>query len=581
MLLSTFAQAQRIKPSSRIEKASDSTYILLSDIDGKYQHTKLVAESGISFNISNDTIYISSTATGGGGGVTDITGGLGIKPDGSNTGSITLSFDPTEFGPLSTLDGNEEMWGYSSIVGQPVKYDIQGVFSNVLNDQSNGIDFSENAANQINVDIDLGELSLGTSFDGAFLLLGNYGTATERTIHFQDLLKNTLTSTDGSVTFTDNTFTLDLSASGGGSGTDDQTIDVFSFSSPILSLSLENDGEATKTVDLSGLTSGLMDNFNIQADGGASTSITDNGTINFDAGSNMTISRTGNTLLFESTGGGSGVSSVTGGTGLNPDAASTGAVTLDLDFSELTDLTTWDGDDYLAGRTTLGTEVEGTLEEIFGDMLKSSDASISISYDAITNNYDLTTSGGGGGTMDDFTIRGDNLSTQLVNDSYLLDVNGGNGLETRVTGGDLDILLDGDGLIDGVGSANGSYELWTFSGFINYRESIQDILSNSLTSTDGSVTIGTSGNDVNLTVTGIPEITTGSISGTTDGSGYFTFPNPYTSTATVQVTATGSGTYYYAVTGVTSTTVTVRSYLLSTGDTAPNSTYSIHYAIFE
>ena len=610
LFFSIAAQAQRIKPSSRIEKASDSTYILLSDVDGKYQHTKLVAETGISFNMSNDTIYISATGTGGGGGgVTEISGGLGIAPNGPSTGSVSLSFDPTEFGTLSTLDGNEEMFGYSSIVGQPVKYDIQGVFSNVLNDQTNGIDFSESGSNQVNIDVDLQELSLGTTFDGAFLLLGNYGNSTERTVYFQDLLKNTLTSTDGSVTFTDNTFTLDLSASSGGGGTDDQTIDVFSFSSPTLSLSLENDGEATKTVDLSGLTSGLMDNFNIQADGGATTSITDNETINFDAGTNMTITRSGNTLLFESTGGGSGVSSVTVGTGL--DGGGTGAVSIDfdlselslstgydyndflvgttstgtesrtnvldmfdntltagsgisltntgtslqiaatgggggmtsfdltdngantqvisdgdefrlvegvglditlgaitgghdvdilLDLSELPDLASWDGDDYLAGRTTAGTESEGTLQEIFGDMLFSSDASVSIAYDGVSNRYDFTTSGGGGG-MTSWTARTEDLVSTTVSDGTILDFEAGNGLKTQTSGGDVQILLDGPGLLN-LGSITGAYELWVHSGVITGARSVQNILTDVLTSSDGSVTIGTSGNSVNLTATG-------------------------------------------------------------------------------
>ena len=41
--------------------------------------------------------------------------------------------------------------------------------------------------------------------------------------------------------------------SGGGGGTDNQTIDVLSFSDPNLSVSLEDDGEATQTVDISGV----------------------------------------------------------------------------------------------------------------------------------------------------------------------------------------------------------------------------------------------------------------------------------------------------------------------------------------
>lgn len=524
LFFSIFAHAQRIKPSSRIEKATDSTYILLSDIDGKYQHTKLVAESGISFNISNDTIYISATG-GGTSGVSSITGGLGIDPDGSNTGAVTLSFDPTEFGTLSTLDGNEDMWGYSSVIGQPVKYDIQGVFSNVLNDQANGIDFTESGTNQINVDLDLGELPLGTTFDGAFLLLGNYGTSTERTTYFQHLLKNTLTSTDGSVTFTDNSFTLDLSASGGGGGTDDQKIDTFDIVSNQLRLSLESDGEAAKTVDLStyldntdaqtlsidgsnnlsisggnsvSLSAYDMNNFNIQADGGTATSITDNETINFDAGTNMTISRVGNTLTFDATSGGGGVSSITGGNGLDPDAASTGAVTMSLDLSELALSAGYDYNDFLVGTTSIGTESRTNVLDMFDNVLT---AGSGITLTNTGTALQIAATGGGGG-MTSWTARADDGGTFAVNDSYILDFDGLAGIETTSASGDINIALDGDEFIDGGGSADGSYYLWTWKGVITYRETIQNLLNNVLTSTDGSVTIGTSGNSVNLTTSG-------------------------------------------------------------------------------
>lgn len=401
LLFSIAAQGQRIKPSSRIEKAADSTYILLSDIDGKYQHTKLFAESGINFTISNDTIKIGATSTldgsgqslrltswldantlqatnlfyngqevrfsdltnsitfpkgttlerdvfpddgqaryntdnnefefyengawvtlgsGGGSGVTDITGGLGIDPDGSNTGSVTLSFDPTEFGTLSTLDGNEEMWGYSSIVGQPVKYDIQGVFSNVLNDQTNGLDFSENGTNQINIDFDFSEMGYTVTSSGEFSVAGETGGGLQRAAFFIDLLENTLTSTDASVGFTNNGTTLDLSASGGGG------------------------------------------------------------------------------------------------------------------------MTSW-------------------------------------------------------------TARTEDLVTTTVSDGTILDFEAGNGLKTRTSLGDVKVILDGPSLID-LGSITGAYEMWVHSGVITGARSVQNILTDVLTSSDGSVTIGTSGNSVNLTATG-------------------------------------------------------------------------------
>jgi hypothetical protein len=53
---------------------------------------------------------------------------------------------------------------------------------------------------------------------------------------------------------------LDITAILAG-GTDDQTIDVFTFSTPNISLSLEDDGEATKTLDISGLDHDALFNF--------------------------------------------------------------------------------------------------------------------------------------------------------------------------------------------------------------------------------------------------------------------------------------------------------------------------------
>lgn len=50
--------------------------------------------------------------------------------------------------------------------------------------------------------------------------------------------------------------TWQVASGGSGAGTDDQTIDVFSLSGTTLSLSLEGDGAATQTVDLSGLGGG-------------------------------------------------------------------------------------------------------------------------------------------------------------------------------------------------------------------------------------------------------------------------------------------------------------------------------------
>jgi len=280
---------------------------------------------------------VDTSLLGGGSGtagVTQLSGGVGLSPNGPSTGSVTLDFDPTQFGTLTTLDGNEEMWAYSSIVGGPVKYDIQGVFSNILNDQANGLDFIESGSNQINIDIDLDELSLGTSFDGAFLLVGNYGTATEQTTFFQDLLQNTLTSTDGSITFTDNGTTLNLAATGGGGAPLTQE-EVQDYVGTMVTGNTESG--ITVTYD------DLGNEFDfVAADISASNELQD-----FDiaqlTGTNLELSltqdATTHTIDLSSLGGGSGVSSITGGTGIDPDASSTGAVTLIVDLNELSNTT--------------------------------------------------------------------------------------------------------------------------------------------------------------------------------------------------------------------------------------------------
>tara|TARA_B110001450_G_scaffold236464_1_gene241932 strand:- start:2210 stop:4303 length:2094 start_codon:yes stop_codon:yes gene_type:complete len=80
--------------------------------------------------------------------------------------------------------------------------------------------------------------------------------------------------------------TVTLPSGGSGSGTDDQVIDVFSLSGNTLSLSLENDSEATKTVDLSSVLSGTYTFTNgINESGGTvklGGTLTENSIINLD-----------------------------------------------------------------------------------------------------------------------------------------------------------------------------------------------------------------------------------------------------------------------------------------------------------
>jgi hypothetical protein len=93
--------------------------------------------------------------------------------------------------------------------------------------------------------------------DGLILSLENGGSVDLSPL-FSGIDDQTLSfnSATGELTIQDGN-TVDLSALGSnGSGTDDQIIDVFSLAGTTLSLSLENDGQATQTVDLSSLQDG-------------------------------------------------------------------------------------------------------------------------------------------------------------------------------------------------------------------------------------------------------------------------------------------------------------------------------------
>ena len=97
-----------------------------------------------------------------------------------------------------------------------------------------------------------------------WLTAGTNLTITDTTITATDTDNQTidvfnLNGTDLELSLEDDgqaTQTVDLSSLQDGTGTDDQTIDVFSLTGTNLNLSLESDGEATKQVDLSSLQDG-------------------------------------------------------------------------------------------------------------------------------------------------------------------------------------------------------------------------------------------------------------------------------------------------------------------------------------
>lgn len=400
--ISISAFSQRIKPSSRIEKAGDSTYILLSDLDGKYQHTKLASESGITFTRSNDTLYVGATATGG--GVTSIIGGLGIKPDGIHTGDVTLTFAPDEFPNITYFDGDEELIGYDVAGNFAVVRDFQDILENTLR-SSEGIVFSKNSTNLFNIDLDISTLGGPSIGDGASLIPFESPTGTNTSGYLSTLLSNTLSSTDGSVTIANNGTTIDLSASS------------------------------------------------------------------------------------------SGVSSLTVGTGL--DGGGTGAVSVSLDFSELPVLFYGlEGTHTVVGVSGSGTTVGSKPVDMIGNVLVAG-TGISLAKNGTAGTVTIASTASGG--MSSWTARTEDAVSTTVSDGTILDFEAGNGLRTQTALGDIQYYLDGPSLTN-LGAIDGDYELWVHDGIVTGARSVQNTLVDVLTSSDNSVSIGTTGTDVNLTV---------------------------------------------------------------------------------
>ncbi len=99
----------------------------------------------------------------------------------------------------------------------------------------------------------IGSFAYGSTIDNVVVSetsVGSAGTYVFRLEDGQEQAGYVLTSdANGNATW-------QAASGGGGAGTDDQTIDVFSLSGTTLSLSLEGDGVATQTVDLSALSGG-------------------------------------------------------------------------------------------------------------------------------------------------------------------------------------------------------------------------------------------------------------------------------------------------------------------------------------
>ncbi len=219
----------------------------------------------------------------------------------------------------------------------------------------------------------------------------------------------------------------------GGSGTDDQVVDVFSLSGTTLNLSLESDGQATQTVNLSSLQDGTG---------------TDNQSLSI-SGNDITITG-GNTITIPSGGSGTDDQVVDvfslSGTTLNLSLESDGEATQTVNLSSLQDGT--------------GTDTQGA--DIFS--FDGSNLSLSLDNDGeATQTVDLSSLAGGGGTddqtVDVFTLSGttlnlslesDGQATKTVNLSSLQD-----GFEANtdnqvadvfsLTGSTLNLSLSGDG----------------------------------------------------------------------------------------------------------------------------------------
>ena len=191
---------------------------------------------------------------------------------------------------------------------------------------------------------------------------------------------------------------------------------------------------------------GSFTSFSVSADGGATEDILDSENIDFIGNTGLDVTRSGNDLTFA------------------------------LDFSELTLTGTPNGGYVVVGTNSSGNERRWDVQDMLTGALTSSDGSITIGTDGTDTDLTITSPGG---SMDDFTIRDDSSTTLVISDGTILDINGGNGLETDISGGDLDIKLDGDGLLSGF-AFDDTWEMWIFSGVSSQKATIEEILAQAL-----------------------------------------------------------------------------------------------------
>jgi len=301
------------------------------------------------------------------------------------------------------------------------------------------------------------EISNGTNANLSSLQDGYEANTDEQTL---SLLGYDLSITGG------NTVTLPLDG-----GTDDQTIDILSLTGTILNLSLEDDGEATKTVDLSSLKDGYEANTdNQKADLFSLTGTTLNLSLEDDGEATKTVDLSSLRDGYEANTDNqkADLFSLTGTT-LNLSLEDDGEATKTVDLSSLKDGYEANTDNQRADLFSLtGTTLNLSLEND-GEATKTVDlSSLKDGYEANTDNQTLSLSGNdltilngntvtlpGGGETDDqkvdvFSLSGttlnlsledDGQATRTVNLSSLQDGN------TQLTEAEVDSYVSNNGYL--------------------------------------------------------------------------------------------------------------------------------------
>jgi hypothetical protein len=413
----------------------------------------------------------------------------------------------------------------------------------------------------VTASLELSELTNLINPSGADYIAG-YRQSTGASVTWQlfDLVSTILDSPDASVTITTDGANVDLSVN-------------FPIESVTVGSGLDISGTTTRNITLNFtelLTSSGFD-YNDYLAGHTSagtmarTNVLDMFANMITAGTNVTVSNTGTAIQISATGS-SGVTSITGGTGINPDTASTGAVTLSLDLSELTLTSAVGGEFFVVGTDASGNERRFTIQNLLLDSLI---AGSGVTIAASGNDVEISASG----SSYSWTVRADDLNTNQITSGEILDINGGNGLETRINFGDVDILLDGDSLINLGTSIDKAYQAWVFSGVIKGRATIGQIVAEPISSLIGTIDVVKSGNDVYLDV----NRETATASGLTNGSGQFTISHTMGIGCIPIITPRNA--LLYVVTSVTSTTVTITAYTVSGGafTAAASTIYNVYY----